>query len=210
MIKIQKLFLTLAVALAVAGRTEARIGDKEAEIHARYGDPIAQLTAKTRDPGAVKCYFWKGYIVAVTYLGGRSAREIFTKANNSHLTAAEIDAVLKANAGGLKWQAEEIVYSKGASPGVRQWRTSEDGSRIAFYDSETRALFISTQRFVELVKATQRQITLSRGNPVAGPAGARPMGGTGVGALKNAATVLDKGAMMARPGQSKPSASPSN
>jgi len=207
MTNVYKSFIILALGIAFAGRTEARLGDDEAEIRAQYGDPIARLTAKTRDPGAVKCYFWKGYVVAVTYLGGRSVREIFTKANNSHLTGAEIESVLKANAGGLKWQEEKM---NPPTSGVRQWRTSENSGRVAFYDSQTRALFLATERFVSLVNTTRRQIPLQRGGTVLGPAGTHGIGDAGMGALKSATSVLDKSAIMGRPGQAKPSGSPSN
>ena len=202
--------MTLAVALALAGSAKARIGDNAAEIRNRYGEPIALLKSKTRDPGAVKCYCWKGYIIAVTYVGGQSVREIFTKQNNSRITDPEIETALETNAGGLKWQAQAIVSPNGASAGVREWRTSDDGSRIAFYDTQTRALFISTQRFVDLVKATQRQITLGHSSTGAGAKGSRALGEAGAGALRNTSTILDKGAILSQPNKSKPSASPGN
>lgn len=205
----RRFFIILAAAFGLAKSAEGRIGDTEVEIRTRYGDAIAVLTSHTNDPSLVKCYSWQGYIASVTYVRGRSVREIFTKANNSHIAETEIQTALKANAGGLNWKAEEIVDPKSASTGVRAWRTSDEGSRVAFYDSQTRALFITTQRFIDLIKATNRQITMKQSvNTIAGSSATRRLREAGTHAARKMGMLDKGGALPSREGQSQPAASP--
>ena len=116
--------------------------------------------AQAGDASLTKCYSSEGFIISVTYVKGQSVREILTKGNKSKITEAEIQTALKANAGGSAWNAEQLADPQTA--GVEEWRTSNQESRVAIYDSQTRALFITTQHFIDLTKATKPQVAAKR------------------------------------------------
>jgi hypothetical protein len=151
--------------------------------------------------GVTKCYSSEGYIISVTYVRGHSVREILSKPDNAKLSEAEIHTALKANAGGSAWNGEQLTGPKIATAGVRVWRTDDQGSRVAFYDSQTRALFITTQQFIDLTKATKRRQVTVRGT-------ASGLGGPG-GRPTRSMRLLDKGDVLtSRNGKPQPSASP--
>jgi hypothetical protein len=146
----------LAAAFALVASAQGGIGDTEAQIRARYGEAIGVLPARAGDASLTKCYSTGGFIISVTYVKGHSAREILTKGNKSKITETEIQTALKANAGGSAWNAEQLADPRTA--GVQEWRTNNQESRVAIYDSQTRALFITTQQFIDLTKATKPQV----------------------------------------------------
>lgn len=201
---------TLAAAFALIASAQGGIGDTEAQIRARYGEAIGVLPAHAGDASLTKCYSSEGFIISVTYVKGHSVREILTKRNKSKITEAEIQTALKANAGGSAWNAEQLADPRTA--GVQEWRTSNQESRVAIYDSQTRALFITTQQFIDLTKATKPQ--------VAAKGSATGLGGFGtVGAVRAVRAVgarptvnmklFDKSAVLrSQQGQPRPSASP--
>ena len=154
----RRLLIILAPLLALAGNAQGTIGESEQQIRARYGEAITVLPSTARDTGLTKCYSSHGYVIAVTYLRGRSVREVHTKADNSKISDAEIRALLNSNTGGYTWNAQQLPGSQNASEGVRQWRSIDQQSRVAIYDGQTRALFITTQRFIDLTNAKSRQM----------------------------------------------------
>jgi hypothetical protein len=207
----QRSFTALIALFSLIGSAQARIGDTEVQIRTRYGEAITVLPVRPSDAGLTKCYSSERYIISVTYVKGRSVREILSKPDNSKITEAEIQTALKANAGGSGWNGEPVIGPKNAIAGVRQWRTGDQGSRVAFYDSQTRALFITTQQFIDLTKATKRrQVTVRGPGSGLGALGGGLGGGLSARAARNM-NLLDKGAVLgaARSGQPQPSASPS-
>lgn len=150
--------IILAPLLALAGNAQGAIGETEQQIRAQYGEAVTVLPSTPRDTGLTKCYSAHGYVIAVTYLRGRSVREVHTKADNSKLSDTEIRALLNSNTGGYTWNAQQLHASPDASGGVRQWRSIDQPSRVAIYDGQTRALFITTQRFIDLTNAKSRQM----------------------------------------------------
>ncbi len=191
----------LVAAFSLIGSAQGRIGDTETQIRTRYGEAITVLPVRASDAGFTKCYSSKGYIISVTYLKGHSVREILSKPDNSKITETEIQTALKGNAGGSAWNGEQLTGPKIAIAGVREWRTSDQGSRVAFYDAQTRALFITTQQFIDLTKATKRRQVTIRGT-------ASGLGGPGARLTRNM-KLLDKGAVLtSQRGQPQPSASP--
>lgn len=195
------ILIVLAATFAFFDQAEARLGETEAQIQSRYGNPIALLPLRAGDSGLTKCYSANGYIVSVTYVNGGSVREIFSKTDKSSLTEAEIESTLKANTGNSPWKAEELVSAKAPIVGIEKWRTNDKAQRIAFYDGQTRALFITTQRFIDLSNAMKRQ-TLARTSTSAGALGRA--------APRNNYNAMDRGSITSalRGAQPQPSASP--
>lgn len=198
----QRLISIFAFAFLCSETAQGRIGDTEAEVRTHYGNALTVLPSRAGDPGLTKCYSYQAYLVAVTYVHGRSVREILTKADNSKISGGEIHTVLDANAGSSTWDAQQLRGPEKVTTGVQQWRTSDRGPRVAFYDLQTRALFVTTQQFIDLTKAAKRQNTrLSDTRELAGPTG-RP---------QRSINVIDRSTVSAlRGGQPQPSASPAS
>jgi hypothetical protein len=196
----RQLISILAAAFSLIGSAEARIGDTEAQIRNRYGDAITVLPSRTRDAGLTKCYSSHHFLIAVTYFNGRSAREIVTKSDKSKISDEEIQSLLKIDANGSSWTAQQLTGPKAVTAGVQQWRTDTPRSRVAIYDSQTRALFITNQQFINLTKAEKRQIPIrANARELTGPIGPAP----------RSAEIFGSGAgLPLGRGQAQPSASP--
>lgn len=189
----------LAAASFMIGTAEARIGDTEEQIRTRYGNPITMLSSRPRDPGLTKCYSSDGFSIAVTYLNGHSVREMFVKSDNSTITRTEIHRLINGHASASSKEVEQMVGPESVTASVQVWRSADQRSRVAIYDSRTRGLFITTQQFIDLTNAKNRQIT-ARANSRLFGSGGLPQGNM---------QLFDKStAAMQRPSQSKPSASP--
>ncbi len=145
------------------GTAAARIGETEAEIKARYGAPILTLPAQD-DAGLTKCYLSDGFSIAVTYVAGRSAREMLAKADKSEITEKEINRLLQANSGGSSWHAQQLAGQKNVPVGLLGWRTTDDKPRVALYDERTQAFFVTTQRFINRTNAANRRSTARKLN----------------------------------------------
>ena len=154
----QRLLGILALVFLLFGSAQARIGETETEIRGRYGDPLGLLPSSV-DASLTKHYLSGGFSIAVTYLDGRSAREMLAKADKSQITDKEIRLLLDANAGGYSWTAQELDSQKNVPAGLLVWRTNDQRSRVAFYDSRAQAFFVTTQDFVNLTNATNRRTT---------------------------------------------------
>lgn len=139
-----------------SGTAAARIGETEVEVEARYGKPIFTLPSKV-DASLTKCYLSGGFSIAVTYVDGRSAREMLAKANKSAISDKEIQRLLEANAGGAYWNPQQLAGEKNVPDGLLGWRTIEEKPRVALYDERTQAFFVTTQRFINLTNSASRR-----------------------------------------------------
>ncbi len=172
----QRLFGLVAAAFLLSESAEARIGETEAEIGARYGDPIATVGSSAQ-ASLTKCYLSGAFSIAVTFVGGRSAREMLAKADKSKITDKEIQFLLVANGGGSSWDAEPLDGQKDGPASLLAWRTVDERSRVAFYDSRMQAFFVNTQHFINLTNATNRRALAKaqRGGLMPGEHGERLM-----------------------------------
>ncbi|MGI8890207.1 MAG: hypothetical protein ACR2G0_05410 [Chthoniobacterales bacterium] len=143
----------LAAALLLPLAAHGAIGESEGQIQRRYGVPVTVLPARPDDPGLTKCYSSHGFSVAVTYLEGRSVRETMIKKDDSEIASAEIQKLLEADAKGAPQEGKLVASPTIVTPGVQEWRSADGRSRVALYDSRTRALFITTQNFISLTGA---------------------------------------------------------
>ncbi len=152
----RRLFVGLLGLFLLSGTAAARIGETEAEVEARYGSPIFALPSKV-EASLTKCYLSGGFSIAVTYVGGRSAREMLAKADKSAISDKEIQRLLEANAGGADWNPQQLAGEKNVPDGLLGWRTIDEKPRVALYDGRTQAFFVTTQRFINLTNATSRR-----------------------------------------------------
>lgn len=189
----------LATASFVVGTAQARIGDTEEQIRTRYGNPVTVLSSRPSDAGLTKCYSSDGFSIAVTYLHGASVREMFVKSDNSPIKKTEIDRLINGHAGASSEEVERMVGPESVTASVQLWRSADQRSRVAIYDSRTRGLFITTQQFIDLTNAKTRQTT-PRANP--------PLLGSGGSPQRNTQLFDRSTAAMLRHAQSKPSATP--
>lgn len=190
----------LAAALFLVESAQGRIDETENQIRTRYGEAITVLPSRTMGAGVTKCYSTRDLLVSVTYLNGHSVREIVAKADNSNISEAEIHRLLEANAGDSSSDAHRMTGPETVTAGVQAWRSNDQRTQIAFYDSQTRALFITTQKFIDLTNAKKRQVTMRDASMLG--RSERP---------QTTMKALQKGnAITMRRGQSQPSASPAS
>jgi hypothetical protein len=83
-----------------------------------------------------------GYVGDVAFVDGVSHMEMFSKKDQSEMTASEIETLLKANDPG-EWKAEGT-----GKPNWRRWRT-QDEALVAAYDVGRHFLFINSKKFYE-------------------------------------------------------------
>jgi hypothetical protein len=153
--------------LLFSGNAAAAIGDAEAEVQGHYGQPVLLLPA-TVEGSVTKCYLSDGYSVAVTYIDGRSVREMFAKTDKSKLGEKEIDKLLKRNAGGATWAEQQLAGEKNVPDGLLGWRTDAEEPRVALYDQRTQAFFVTTQRFIDQTNTANRRNPAKSSRAVAG------------------------------------------
>lgn len=190
--------ITLSVACFSVMTASARIGDTEEQIETRYGNAVAELPAHPTDAGLTKCYSSAGYLIAVTYRKDKSVREVLTKVDNSKISPTEIYKLLEARASGSAWTVQELTGPTHVTAGVLQWRNNDDRSRVAIYDSQTRALFITTQQFINLTNAKKR---------TTGHATGERLGSRGI-PLRNLSSFDKSNATLFRRNQAQPAATP--
>lgn len=189
----------LLLALFLIQPAQGRIGETEGQIQARYGEAISVMSPQPGG-GLTKCYPANPFLVSVTFLNGRSVREMIVKNDKSKMDDAEIQRFLEPSGGDPSERLQGMVGPITITAGVQQWRSVDQPARIAFYDSQTRALFISTQKFIDLTNGMKRQAIVRNG--VSLGATQRPHGGFKDVSKSNAVTM--------RRGQAQPSSSPAS
>src|SRR5438094_10429529 len=127
--------------IALTAIASARIGESEDEISARYGKTLGDIP--TQSFGQMRGFQSGGYVIGVKFVRRASAMEMFSKADQSDISASEIDKLLKANGAG-EWKAELVP----GRPGWRRWRR-DDGALIALYDAGRHFLYINSKQFYE-------------------------------------------------------------
>ena len=139
-----KKLLCPAIVFAFVITASARIGETEAQILARYGPSIGDIPTQTF--GKVRGFMQVGHVVGVAFVNGVSEMEMFSKNNQSEITPAEIEKLLKSNGVG-EWKAEET-----GKPNWKRWRR-EDGALVALYDTNRHFLYINSKKFFDAQRA---------------------------------------------------------
>lgn len=136
-----KTFVCIAFLFAVLTPIAfARIGEEEAAISARYGKSVGDIP--TEGFGIMRGFMSGGYIVGVKLVNGMSEMEMFSKADQSDMSASEIESLLKGNGAG-DWKAEQT-----GKPRWRRWQR-EDRAMVALYDTMRHFLYISSRKFYD-------------------------------------------------------------
>jgi hypothetical protein len=122
----------------------ARIGETEAQIAARYGESIGDIP--TEAFGKVRGFMQPGYLVGVAFVDGLSDMEMFSKNDQSEMSASEIENFCKAQGAGV-WKAEQT-----GKPDWKRWRRA-DGALVALYDATRHFLYINSKKFFDAKRA---------------------------------------------------------
>jgi hypothetical protein len=131
--------------LITSPRSQARIGETEADIQQRYGAAtVEKQESDPRDKGCV--YHSNGFIIMVHFLDGKSASEYFKKEDNSPILQGEAAVILKANEIGGKWN------NTWGNSTVGYWEWTLGSSLWARLDSNSRYLVITTHEFEAFAK----------------------------------------------------------
>jgi hypothetical protein len=123
-----------------ATMASGKIGESEEAIAARYGTSVGDIP--TQAFGKIRGFQLSQYIVGVAFANGVSNMEMFSKADQSDMTATEIKKLLEANGAG-EWKAEGT-----GKPNWRRWRR-DDEALVALYDAGRHFLYISSKKFYE-------------------------------------------------------------
>jgi hypothetical protein len=136
--------LTCSLLALALPRTDARLGENEAQSKARYGEPNAALIAATDKPlipGATEfAYNFQGWRVRAAFVNGVTHRIEYVKIPEGGqlkpLTDAEVEAVLTAERDKYKWREEkprtgykELNALKEAFEG-RRWERSDHADAV--------------------------------------------------------------------------------
>src|SRR3989441_10574882 len=136
----KKIINACFVFAALATITSASIGEDEAAISARYGKSIGDIP--TEGFGIMRGFISAGHVVGVKLVNGVSEMEMFSKADESDMSASEIESLLKGNGAG-EWKAEQT-----GKPKWRRWQR-EDRAMVALYDTMRHFLYISSRKFYD-------------------------------------------------------------
>jgi hypothetical protein len=104
-----RFIIPAAAAIAFASPIQAHLWETKAEITARLGRP----TRIDKDPnGEIFTYKFEQFSVSVTFLRGRSQRELYARNDRmSQITPRDIDHIVSMNThSDATWQASERVF----------------------------------------------------------------------------------------------------
>jgi hypothetical protein len=137
----KQLFYATLILNSFASIAFAKIGETEGAISARYGQSLGDIP--TAAFGKVRGFQSSGYVIGVKFVNGVSVMEMFSKTNQSDMSAAEIDKLLKIDREGA-WKAELMT----GRPAWRRWR-QEDAGLVALYDAARHFLYINSKQFYD-------------------------------------------------------------
>jgi hypothetical protein len=153
------LLLIIALFGYAAPPALVRIGETEQQTEARYGVPVA-MVPDAAAIGVTKAYRSAGFLIAVTYVDGISQREMLSKPDRSEISRTEIEVLLGANAGGFHWGGYKQDYKP--KPGIDEWRSIDNKSRVAFYNRIKHAFYVTTQHFIDREEKARDKDTAQR------------------------------------------------
>ena len=130
----------LLLFIALIRPARANIGETEAEIEARYGKPLGDI--RTQGFGLMRGFASPEYVIGVKLIDGTCEMEMFSKKDQSEMSASEIERLLNENGGG-HWKAEPT-----GKPTWRRWRR-DDQEGVALYDVVRHYFYISSAKFYD-------------------------------------------------------------
>ena len=134
----------ILLAALTAATASARIGETAAEIENRYGKPGPSVG--TDELGhQTSQYLFSGYKIIVTFVGGKSEREKYSKEDESRLWTDDINSLLTMNVtNGATWK--NTVSGK--------WKSSDDKLLAYFVDG---ILDVTTNDYRKALKAADEK-----------------------------------------------------
>jgi hypothetical protein len=126
--------LVAFVALISLADARAALWQTRAQVNATYGQPVRRCEDP---PGYVFwLYRFRRMDVLVTFVRGRSHREVFYRARTESLTKGEVRFLLRANSAGHSWrQSRNQEWSLGKSSLALAQQDTDDNSMV-FYTSD--------------------------------------------------------------------------
>ena len=113
---------SILIAVFAVATASARIGETADQIESRYGKPGPSVGVDVLGH-QTKQYLFSGYKITVTFQGGKSEREKYSKEDESRLLTGDISSLLAANVtNGVTWK--DTVSNK--------WKSSDD-KLVAFF-----------------------------------------------------------------------------
>ncbi|MEP6672786.1 MAG: hypothetical protein ABJF10_26715 [Chthoniobacter sp.] len=139
-----KLLAPLLALAVFASSAWGCLGDTEAELVQRYGKQTK--TGTSHLPGvSIRGYMYKGFLIVVGVLNGKSSFEMYTKKDGTKMNGAEVGALMTANSKGQTWGED-----KGTTPDDAKWVLADgtvfaewakvQGSRLTVMTSEAQDL----------------------------------------------------------------------
>ncbi len=142
--------IMLAAAL-LATSASARIGETVEQIEQRYGRAVSSPNRKLA-PVEIRVYRFSGMIIAVSFIDGCSEGEAFSKADESEFTTNEINLLLEANAGGMKWSKSADI-----SVSAKTWSTDGNARSAQYQQFPKKRLHILTAKCITLENEEQKR-----------------------------------------------------
>lgn len=135
-----KLLAPLLALCVFASSALGCLGETEAELTARYGRQTK--TGTSHLPGVtIQGYIYKGFLIVVGVLNGKSAFEMYKKKDSSAMNGNEIAALLTANSKGQTWNtdpsgtADDVKWVLADGSVVAEWAKGS-GSQLTVMTSE--------------------------------------------------------------------------
>lgn len=139
-----KSLATCMLILSTAPKAWCALGEDETQITRRFGDPIGHRSEKGY---TVSDYHFKVYNISVFFWHGKSASEVYKRADGLALSDTEIADFLATNGGGQTWEP----MGGGDEYHIEGW-TRDGGNVIACYNFQDRSLDISSPDFDNVVR----------------------------------------------------------
>jgi hypothetical protein len=93
----------LALAALFSSRADARLWETVAQVEARFGRPL-KVTPGDLPGEEDRKYSWKGFLLLVTYFGGKSESEFYMHTDmQKPFSEREVQSLLKLTAAGKRW-----------------------------------------------------------------------------------------------------------
>jgi hypothetical protein len=95
--------LTFALTSLLSSRADARLWETVVQAEARFGRPL-KVTRGDLPGEEDRKYRWKGFLLLVTYVGGKSENELYMHSDmQKPFSNEEVQSLLKLSSAGKRW-----------------------------------------------------------------------------------------------------------
>lgn len=142
----RRLVLLVVCFLLLSLPSRANLRETVEQCVARYGKPTGYSEADAKNPFGTLLFKANGYLLTLFILNNVEVGARVAKIDKSNLTQAEIETILAADSGGLKWTSEPSD-----NPSDAKWSRSDNA--IAVYNSSIHVLSFTTFEMGEAIQA---------------------------------------------------------